>query len=136
MYTEASVKRLIQPVALCALVVLGAFPAVTLACQWACVRQVAGQTHHHATQHESPSHPSHDAAPSTDLGVISEERPCAHAATAVSAISTFTFKAFAPIAVHAAVAASASPIYRGLIAVAVATPSPPGARSAPLALRI
>lgn len=129
-------NRLIQPVALCALVVMGGFPAVTLACQWACVRQVAGQTHHHSTQHESTSHASHDAAPSTDLGVISDEQPCAHAATVVRAISTFKFNVFAPIAVHTAIAAPASPMYRGLTDVANASPSPPRARSAPLALRI
>lgn len=136
MYTTGSVKRLIQPLALCVVVVLGAFPAVTLACQWACVRQVADQAHHHAGHNESTIHDSHHPAPPADLGFISAERPCAHTETSVTATSTLQFRVFAPVAVQAVVALPAPPIDRTAISVAVATHSPPGARPAPLVLRI
>lgn len=135
-YTGGSVRRLIQPVALCVVVVLGAFPAVTLACQWTCVRPLAGQAHHYTGQNESTIHASHHPASPTVRGLISAEPPCAHAEISVIAISTLQFKVFAPIAVQAAVALLAPPIDRTAIFVAVATHSPPGARSAPLALRI
>lgn len=133
---QSSVKRRIQPVALFVVVVLGAFPAVALACQWTCVRPVAGQAHHHTGQNGSTVHASHHPAPPTDLGLVSAERPCAHAETSATAISTLQFKVFAPMTVHAAVALLVPPIDRIAISVAVATHSPPGARSAPLALRI
>jgi len=136
MYTTRSVKRFTQSVALCVVVVLSAFPAVTLACQWACAPQVAGHTHHQKGQPETAIHAAHDAAPSTERGLVSAELPCPHASITVSATSMLPVKVFAPIAVPAVVALLAPPIDRTAIFVTVAIPSPPRARSAPIALRI
>lgn len=137
MYTCGSVKRLIQPVALCVVTVLAVLPAVTFACQWACGRESAGQAHHHhAAQPESMTHAVHHSpAASTGVEFVAAGQPCAHAKATVTAISTLQFKIFAPIA-EQAVALFVLPTDRTEVSVAVASHSPPGARSAPLALRI
>jgi len=137
MYTRGSVKRLIQPVALCVVVILAVLPAVTFACQWACGRESAGQAHdHHAAQPESMTHAVHHSpAASTSGELVSAGQPCAHAKTTVIAIATLQFKIFAPMA-EQAVTLFVPPSDRSEASVAVASHSPPGARSAPLALRI
>ena len=137
MYTGRKVTRLIQPVAVCVVLVWGALPGVTLACEWAC-RGDAGSAHEHAThQHHSTDAPDTAAPAPAATSVASSERPCEHAAPSVTAVTTASVKVVAPVGIDVPrLELSVRPQVTTVAAADRGTHSPPGARSSPLPLRI
>jgi hypothetical protein len=129
------VSAILRPVALCALLILGVTSAATLVCQWACASEAAAGGHH--TGHHV--HSSEAAlASDTTVGAPSVRAPemtCHHPAIA-PAVTSATVQMFAPaVALGSALVAPRVNGYKRLL-VPYATGSPPGARSAPLSLRV
>lgn len=134
MYTDRKVIRFLQPVAVCVVLVLGALPGVTLVCQWACTG-AAGAATEHATHHQHHSTEAPDTS-SDQASVIGAEHSCDHVGTAVTAVTTVTVKVASPVAVDASqLQHEVSPL-RAVVTANRGAHSPPGARSAPLPLRI
>ena len=133
-YTAAPMVRLIRPVATCVLLVMAALPGVTVACQWACVRGVAGQTEEHAGHHQHHGEASAaDMATSGTTLLTSSDQACEHPGDSVTAITVAAMKVLIPAAVHVScveIAASSHQIATR------ATHSPPPPPSGPLPLRI
>ena len=136
MYTDASVMRFMWFVALYVLLALGALPATSLACQWACAPQPGRPAHHHAAPEQSTgaSYSAGDRPDATSR--VSADRPCDHAGTVLTALSPLTPKVFAPVAIPVAIAEFAYSMRPAVVPGSWTTHSPPGARSAPLSLRI
>jgi hypothetical protein len=130
-----NVSAILRPVALCALLVLGVTPAAILVCQWACASESAPGGHH--TGHHAHSS---DVVPASDTtvggpSVRAPEMNCHHPAL-TPAITSATVEMFAPsVGQVADFVAPRVDGYKTLL-VPDATGSPPGARSAPLSLRI
>lgn len=134
MYTGRTVTRLIQPVAICVVLVLGALPGVTLACQWAC-SGVGKSAHHHATHHDD-STAAPDTIASEATSVVGTVRLCAHSMPSVVAVMAASLKVLAPLATDVSGREFVAPSQVIVVAADRGTSSPPGARSAPLPLRI
>ena len=136
MYTDASVRRLLQLVAACALLVVGALPAMTLACQWACAPRPAAQAHHHEGHHQVAASVIQVATDDTRASLTSTVQRCDHAEADFIAIS--------PILAHlgAPAVTAVSTLFGELLPIAmgagalITTPSPPGTPPRPLSLRI
>jgi len=136
MYTDASVRRVLQPVAACVLLSSGALPATTLACQWACAPQLAGQAHHPEAHHHVSASGIPVASDGTGASLTSTKQRCDHA--------TADFIAISPALAHlgAPAATAISTLYGGLLpasmeaGVVITTHSPPGSPPRPFSLRI
>ncbi|MSO83958.1 MAG: hypothetical protein EXQ53_11810 [Acidobacteria bacterium] len=131
-------RRFLQPVAACALFVVGAIPATTLACQLACATSPpATQPIHHRGHHQSPAATTvNGTATHGDSVVTSGDPVCDHLEAAVPAIP----RAAAPRAVPTT--AALSNLLSGLLSrpaglrVNITAHSPPGTPPRPFALRI
>jgi hypothetical protein len=136
MYTHEKVSGLLRPIAFCVLLVLGAAPAATLACQWACAPQ-SGQAHRHDGHHQDSSEAVHASQTTVDTAAVrSSESACDHRAVLAPALTSASVKVFAPLATLTA-DFEPSNIYHVVVSAgAYVTDSPPGARSRPLSLRI
>ena len=129
------VSAILRPVALCALLILVASPAATLVCQWACASEAPTAGHH--TGHHAHSSEAVQASETTVVGpsVLAPEMNCHHPAIA-PAVTSATVQMFAPsVGLVSALDAFRVDGYKKLL-VRYATGSPPGARSAPLSLRV
>jgi hypothetical protein len=133
MYTDLQVPRYLRSTALSVILLMGAMPTVTLACEWVCA-PAAGQAHQHGEHHHGAG-PTE--APDTSAGpsLGTANAPCDHAGDAMAAVTVASVKVFAPgiapTADHVAV-----PTSMILMTVASAAASPPGLRARPLSLRI
>jgi len=136
MYTDARVRRLLQPAAACALFVVGLLPAVTLACQWACAPAPAGQAHHHEAHHQVAASASAVTPDGTGASLTSTEQRCDHAEADLVAISTTLVLLGVPAST------AVSPLFGELLpmsmeaAAVITTASPPGSAPRPFSLRI
>ena len=136
MYTDRKVIRLIQPVAICVVLVLGALPGVTAACHWAC-GDVGESGHHHATHNEHSTAAPDPATGSPEAtSVVASEQACEHAKISVNAVMTAGLKTFAPAAIDVSEREFVASSQVIVVAADRGTYSPPGARSVPLPLRI
>lgn len=136
MYTGRKVTRVIQPVAFFVLLVLGGLPGVTLACQWAC-SGVAGSAQEQATHHHHSTEAPDSSAPALEaMSVVASEQPCEHAGTSVTALTAANVKVLPFVAIHVPQLGLSHPWRVAEIAAGRGVYSPPGARSAPLPLRI
>lgn len=133
MYTDSIVTWFLKPVALCVLLLFWAVPAAQLACGWACAPQSAQPDSHQG--HHSHSTQAVQAA-TADSAVRSSESPCDHSRAVVPALTSASVKVFAPVAVDVATVQYPDHRHADVVAVACATPSPPGARPGPRSLRI
>ena len=125
MYTDASVRRVLQPVAACAFLVVGALPAMTLACQWACAPRPAAQTHRHEGHQQFAASVIQVATDGTRASLTSTEQRCDHAEADFIAISPTLAHLGAPAATAVSTLfGELLPISMGAGAV-IATPSPP-----------
>ena len=134
MYTDRKVNRFLQPVAVCVVLVLGALPGVTLACQWACAGAL-GPASEHAAHHQHHSTEAADTS-SDQPSVVGTEHSCDHVGTSVTAVTTVTVKVVSPVAVNTPQLHYEVPPLRAVVTANRGAHSPPGARSAPLPLRI
>jgi hypothetical protein len=136
MYTRKSVKVYLRPIAVCALLLFGAGPAATLACELTC-SDASGHAHHQPSQHKHSSeavHASH-ATGETPL-VTSFATKCDHALAVAPAVTSIAVKVFAPVAVQAVTFASPDSARAAVTAFGYAVGGPPGVRSGPISLRI
>jgi hypothetical protein len=137
-YTGGSVRSFIRPVGLCVALIIGALPAVTLACQWACdapdaVASSAG--HHHGQQHAEPAGPADDSSDGPALrGSL---HGCDYSPLLAPGITNGIFKVPSLLAIAIAdISLPFVPVELRASTLSFASPSPPGARSSPLPLRI
>lgn len=135
MYTAGKMRRVVRPLALCVLLMSGTLPAAALACQWACATQdvQAGQVGHQG----HAGHALQASQNRADISTVqSSTAPCDHVSAADPAIASGTLSLIAIAAgssTNVVAPAFASP--RAAV-VASGTHSPPGARTAPLPLRV
>ena len=134
MYTDLQVPRYLRSTALCVVLLIGATPAVTLACEWACAPEAAqGQAHSHH-HHGAASSEAQDTSAGPSLGA--SHTPCDHAGDVMAAVTGGSVKALAPAIAPSAAPDSAvltSATHKSAAAMAL---SPPGVRPRPLSLRI
>jgi hypothetical protein len=140
MYTRRSVRSFIRPLGLCVVLVFGALPAVTLACQWACEAPDGPATlaHYHGG-HTEMAGPVDSSSSTTANGptVRAGHPSCDHSILIDPGVTSAGFKVRAPSAIVVEETAFRAALARThVVAAPFASPSPPGARSAPLALRI
>ena len=83
-----ALRRLLRPVAWCALALVASVPVTALACQWECAFEQAATGHHSAHQHEAAGSASSTVARIGGSGDYS----CAHPATAAPAITAEAFR--------------------------------------------
>ena len=129
------VSAILRPVALCALLILVVSPAATLVCQWACASEAPTAGHH--TGHHAHASEAVQASETTVGGpsLLAPEMNCHHPVIA-PAVTSATVQMFEP-----GVGRVSTPVapradgYKKL-SVPYVTGSPPGARSAPLSLRV
>lgn len=134
MYTGLQVPRYLRSAALCVILLMGATPAVTLACEWACAPAV-GQAHQHGEHHHGAgASDATNTSAGPSLGTA--DAPCDHAGEAMAAVTVASVKVFAPGVAQTADDGFAVPTSGILTTVAPAAPSPPGIRPRPLSLRI
>ena len=129
-----AVRRLLRPVAWCALALVASVPVTALACQWECAFEQAATGHHAAHHHEAAG-----SGPSTVARMgVSGDYSCAHPATAAPAITGEAFK-FAAETVGSAIS-NGIDVVPSVSSVVRLTPpadhSPPGLASRFLILRI
>jgi len=135
MYTGVSVRRFLQPVAACVLLLIGGLPATTLACQWACVPLPAGHAHHHEADHQVGAGIS-ITTDGAGASLTATEQRCDHAKADSVAISPTLVNFGAPVAT------AVSTLFGGLLpislgaGVVITAPSPPGTPPQPFSLRI
>jgi hypothetical protein len=133
MYTGGKVNRVLQPVALCVVLVFGSLPAATLACQWACGPDLA-VAHHHTGHHGG--HVTYPSTLPTDGFSIASSTPlCDHSDSRIAAVISAVLKMYAPVAVDVEAPGSAAHAQSAASTIVYA-PHSPGGRSAPLPLRI
>ena len=133
MYTDLQVPRYLRSTALCVVLLMGATPAVTLACEWACA-PATDQAHEHSHHHGAGSTEAQNTPAGPSLGA--SHTPCDHAGDVMAAVTGGSVKAFAPAIAPAAAQDSAvltSVTHKTAAAMAL---SPPGVRPRPLSLRI
>ena len=140
MYTGRSVRSFIRPLGLCVVLVFGALPAMTLACQWACDAPDGAATlaHHHGG-HTEMAGPVDSSSSTTASGptVRAGHPSCDHSVLIDPGVTSQSFKIVAASAVAVEETAFPALLARMHVSAApFASSSPPGARSAPLALRI
>jgi len=137
MYTGRSVRSFIRPLGLCVVLLFGALPAVTVACQWVCdaPEGPATSAHHHGGHAQAG--PSASSSTLDGPAARAGHPSCDHSVLIDPGVTSQGFKILAasatPVEETAFPAALAS---MHVSAATFASPSPPGARSAPLALRI
>lgn len=134
MYTGRAVRRFVRPVALIAIIGLGALPGTMVVCQWVCASATV------ATEDAAPHH-HHAAAPARadDRGVAigAAATACRHEGGGVIAVTAAaSFTVFAPSAIHLSAADCGDIRTAAASTPAHAAHSPPGARSSPRPLRI
>ena len=134
MYTLLKVRSLSRTAALSVALVVLVFPGLKLACQVMCAAPVSAH-HHHEGHPQVVS--AHFAAASADQTALrSVPLGCDHSSLSEAALLTPLMKAFAPTA-SVVPELPAMLLSAGIVAASpTATISPPGARSAPLHLRI
>lgn len=134
MYTYLQVPRYFRSAALCVVLLMGATPAVTLACQWACA-PAAGQTHQHGEHHHGggPSDAT-DTSAGPSLGMA--DGPCDHVGDVTAAVTASNVKVFAADIAETTHHGFAVPTSMVPTTAALAAPSPPSIRPRPLSLRI
>ena len=136
MYTRKNVKVYLRSIAVCALLLFGAGPAATLACELAC-SDASGHAHHQSSQHKHSSeavHSSHTAGETPSI--TSSSTKCDHAIAVAPAVTSIAVKVFAPVAVQAITLASPDSARVGVTPFGYAIGGPPGVRSGPISLRI
>ena len=126
----------LKPVAFCLLLLVGAAPAAGLACQWMCTPP-AGPAHRHTAHHEHSREAVHAADVAIDTtSVLSSASVCDHGTAISPGLTSATVNVFAPATTPAAALRSFAFLDAQVVPVSYTTGSPPGPRSAPLALRI
>ena len=140
MYTQATVRIFLRPVAFCALLLVGAAPAATLACELACAAPTGHHGHHDTGQsshHDHSGAAGHDsAAAAGSASVVSLAADCDHVITAAPLITSAAVKIFAPVAAAAEVFVLSAEYRADVIRVRDVAGGPPGTRSGSLPLRI
>ena len=139
MYTQSTVRTLLRPVALCALLLVGAAPAATLACELACAAP-GGHAGHHGSQqashHDHSSASVHESSATADgASIVSLAADCDHDMAVAPALTSSAIKVFAHVAITATLVTPADR-RSDLIPVRDVAGGPPGTRSRPLSLRI
>jgi hypothetical protein len=134
MYTAQNVSHRLRSVALGVVLLLGAGPAITLACQWVCASH-SRQAAHHAGHHGHSSNAvvaSH--TPVSAPAVRAPETSCDHGVQ--TATLTTGIQVFPPLwaSLDARYALSVEPPSKFAIPSAIGSQT--GTRSAPLSLRI
>lgn len=135
-YTHLTVRIFLRPVAFCVVLLFGAGPAATIACELAC-SSPSGHGEHGAAAHHSPA-AEEDGAPGTGEfpWLTSHASDCDHDVIGSPALTAPAVKVSAPAALNVLDAAVADIHYTETCAVASSTASPPGPRPGPLPLRI
>ena len=136
MYTRESVKVYLRPATVCILLLFGAGPAVTLACELAC-SDASGHAHHQPSHHNHSSeavHASHTAGETPSITSFATK--CDHAIAVAPAVTSMPVKVFAPVAVQTFTLASPASAHAGVTPFGHAIGGPPGVRSGPISLRI
>ena len=136
MYTPGSVRALMRPLTVCVLLLFGAGPVATLACELACSAP-SGHAHHQSNHHE---HSSQAAQASHATGETPSVRPsaqaCDHAIAVAPAVTSMAVKMLAPVAMQSLTFASPDSARSDIRPFGYAIGGPPGLRSAPTSLRI
>ena len=136
MYTPGRVRALIRPLTVCVLLLFGAGPVATVACELACSTP-NGHADHQASHH---SHASPGVQPSDSTREVPSLRPptstCDHAIAVAPAVTSIAMKVFAPVATPALKRAAPERGAADVVWVRFASGGPPGVRSAPVSLRI
>ena len=135
MYTDRKVTRVLRPVAVSVVLILGTLPGAFAVCQWACAR--AGGTGEHAAHHQHHSVVPPPATPSEGPSLTASDITCAHLG-----VSVVTAVISAGKVTTAMVSVSMTPPFVSLSGVSSAltlvrsTHSPPGYGSGPIPLRL
>jgi hypothetical protein len=120
-------------------VLVAAVPAVSLACELACARPTGDAGHHgDSNQHATTAH-HHQATPDSAVATVtltSFGAGCADHAAVAAVVTNAPAKVLAPVVTQAPDAFGGAPTSPPSMAVDRRSGGPPGARSAPLALRI
>lgn len=136
MYTRETVKAYLRPFAVCALLLLGAGPAATLACELAC-SDASSHAHHQPSEHKHSSeavHASHTAGETSSLTSFAAK--CDHAIAVAPAVTSIAVRVFAPVAMQALTLTPPDSAHAGVTPFGRASGGPPGVRSGPISLRI
>ena len=140
MYTQSTVRILLRPVALCALLLVGAAPAATLACELACAAPGGHAGHHgseQASHHDHSSATVHESSATADgASIVSLAADCDHDMAVAPALTSSAIKVFAHVAITTATFVTPADRRSDLIPVRDVAGGPPGTRSGPLSLRI
>lgn len=135
-YTRESVGTLIRPLAVCVVLLFGAGPVATLACELACSTP-NGHADHQASHHD---HDSQGVHASDSTGETPSLRPptstCDHAIAVAPAVTSIAMKVFAPAAIPALKLAAPERGPADPMPVRHLSGGPPGPRSGPVSLRI
>ena len=135
MYTGRKVTRLLRPVAVCVVLILGTLPGAFAVCQWACAR--AGGTAEHAVHHQHHSVVPLPETPSNGAAITASDTTCAHLGVSIAAAVIGSGKV-----TTAVVGVSMTPPLFSLSGVSSpltlvrSTHSPPGSGSGPIPLRL
>ena len=136
MYTRKSVKVYLRPIAVCALLLFGAGPAVTLACELTC-SDASGHAHHQPSQHKHSSEAVHPSHATGETPLVSPVAPaCDHAIAVAPALTSMAVKMLAPAATQALTFVSPDSARSDIRPFGYAIGGPPGLRSGPISLRI
>ena len=136
MYTPGRVRALMRPLTVCLLLLFGAGPAATLACELACSTS-SGHADHQASHHSHASqgvHASDSTGEAPTLNLTTST--CDHVIAVAPAVPSIAMKVLAPVAMPALKLAAPECVAADVMPVRYASGSPPGARSAPVSLRI
>ena len=140
MYTHNRVRTFLRPVAFCALLVIGGVPTAALVCELACTAPTGHPGHQDSgrgSHHDHSSAFAHEStAAAAAASIVSPPAICNHDITGAPVRTSTTITLLAPVGIAVATFGSTAERRPDMNTVRDVAGGPPGARCAPLSLRI